>query len=437
MRVVSDDRGFRTVVAARAFAADEVILEEEPCFFFAGPLARAATLGMAALDACGNRAFLEHFAVPARLLEQSTWAACDNPVGPDGGDVVRVVRDMLAAPGAADARDRLALALALVANAHPSGDGTGLFAEGAMFNHCCLSSNVRTRAGSQRVRIWFAARDIAAGEELNACYIDQSSPVLLMETAQRRRFLAATKLFECRCCDCEQSAGLDEGIVCGSCRLPFAAGGACGACGAAASAELREQAWKVFGLICGGSRLEAVPDRDATELLQRTQELFGPHHWAGPALGLALLSRPSLFASIAPHCLPRIAFARDGHRRLARVALSGTAAQLERAVAKESRGDALGALAWLGPLLQQCRDARAFREPREYRECEELLATVDKTLRYAADPAGREACCVACAMAAHGPAHEVVSWGEGEGGWEGLETGEEFEVTEAYDDIIL
>jgi hypothetical protein len=257
--------------------------------------------------------------------------------------------------------------------------------------------------------------------------------VLLMEAAQRRRFLAATKLFDCQCADCE---GAEETHVCASCRLPCAAGSACGACGAAASTELKDQAWKVFGLICG-SGLNAVPDKDAKELLLQTQELFGPHHWAGPALGLALLARPSLFAELAPLCLPRIAFAPDGHRRLARVALAGTAAQLERVVVRETRRDALSALVWLSPLLRQCIASRSFREPREYAECEGLLVIVGKTLLYAADPAGREACCVACAMAAHGAANEAPSWGEGNDAEAEGDDGDDFEVTEAYDDIVL
>ncbi len=441
MEVRVDASGYRHVVAARAFVAGEVILDEEPCFYFAGPLARVATLGVAALDAAEDKSFLRHFAVPQRLLGPLTWREQENPIGPDSDDVVRLVRDVLAAAGGkASVHERLALALALVANAHPCGEGgTGLFEKGAMFDHCCLSGNVRTRSGDGRKRVWFAGRDVAAGEQLNACYIDQSSPVLLMETAQRRRFLAATKLFDCQCSDCTASEGHEEGIVCGTCLLPFLAGKSCGACGAEASVEFSDKAWKVFALICGGSQLGSLPDDHAKELLQHSIALFGPHHWAGHALGLALLTRPTLFAEIAPLCLPQIAFLRDGPRRLARVALGGTAAQLERVVLRESRRDALKGLTWLSGLLRQCRDSRAFRDPREYAECDDLIATVDKTLLYAADPEKREACCVACAMATHGHEQAEAKWGTAAaaGEEEGGEGDEDFEVAEEYDDIIL
>jgi hypothetical protein len=435
MRVVSREDGSRFVVAERSFGFGEEILHEEACFHFAGPLARASILAIPAFEKCADQSFLEHFAVPARLLDCSFEDS--NPIGPDSKDVVRVVKDLLEASGVASRRARVTLALALVANAHPTRSGTGLFRLGAMFEHCCLSGNVRTRTGgSPTSRVWFAGRDIAAGEELEACYIDQSSPVLLTGARHRQRFLAATKLFDCRCRDCRRET--EE--LCSVCQRPFAVGEICGACGASTSvgaSVLRDHEDRLFELLVGG-KLAGLPDEQALELLLRTRERFGPLHWAESALALALMhDRPTVFDSIGPTTVPLVMFRQDGARRLARVALEQTKLQLERVVNPQYRGAALGSLHVLLQLLQRCQTDRAFREEREVVDSAELSKVVAKTLYFAADPSNREACCVACAMAAANKVAVEADWGNDDQAQFVSDEQEDFEVAEDYEDIIL
>jgi hypothetical protein len=211
-----------------------------------------------------------------------------------------------------------------------------------MFNHCCLSGNIRTRFDTDsKKRIWFAGRDIVAGEELNACYIDQSSPVLLMDAKRRRRLLRATKLFECECMDCV-SPLLED--FCGACKRPFAAGSLCGACGAPQDEVLDRHADRLFGLLCG-EQLSALSDKQALEMLEHTTTLFGAFHWAKDALALSLLDRPDVFDAAGVLYVPALLFRRDGVRRLARIALLQSRQQLQRVIDTNYRRVALSSLA--------------------------------------------------------------------------------------------
>ncbi|KAF7997030.1 hypothetical protein HCN44_005307 [Aphidius gifuensis] len=74
----------------------------------------------------------------------------------------------------------------------------GLFPLGALQNHSC-TPNTRHYFTNNNVMITKASRDIKAGEELTMTYTD-----LLWDTSLRRRYLIASKHFECnckRCCD--------------------------------------------------------------------------------------------------------------------------------------------------------------------------------------------------------------------------------------------
>jgi hypothetical protein len=90
--------GGRCVVAGRSLVCGEVVLCEEPCYHFEGPLARASLLAVAAFDQCEDKSFLQHFVVPERLLDAS-FEDGENPVGPDSSDVCRLVRGLLEAQG--------------------------------------------------------------------------------------------------------------------------------------------------------------------------------------------------------------------------------------------------------------------------------------------------------------------------------------------------
>ncbi len=441
MKVLEREDGSRFVVATRRFSTGETILSEEPCFHFCGSLARASLLAVAAFDRCVDQSFLRHFALPSQFRDCS-FAPLPPELQPgrDAAQAGALVAELLSAPGAASSADRIALALALAANAHPTSSGTGLFRKGAMFEHRCLGGNVRTRAAhdSPTRREWFAGRDVQEGEELEACYIDQSSPVLLMGTRLRRRFLAATKLFECRCKDC--AAAQQE--FCRLCKRPFAAGTVCGACKSPCdNASLLDQEDRLFELLVGG-KLGALGDEQSLELLRQTREVFGPLHWAEAALALALMSggdRPRVFDEIASTAVPMILFRRDGARRLARVSLEQTKLQLERVVQPRHRAAALGSLVVLAELLQKCKSDHAFREEQEERECEELIEVVSKTIFFAGDPVNRPACCVACAMAADDKVVDDADWGPPVQDEHRLDDGDEedFEVAEEYDDIVL
>lgn len=87
-------------------------------------------------------------------------------------------------------------------NAYPAGQGKGgLFPLSARINHCC-TPNVHIRwSGDRGVRGVFAARDIAAGEQLLGRYVDAVQPRDDRRSKLQRRFG-----FTCACATCARDA---------------------------------------------------------------------------------------------------------------------------------------------------------------------------------------------------------------------------------------
>lgn len=72
----------------------------------------------------------------------------------------------------------------------------GLYAIGALQNHCCVP-NTRHHFDDQQRLYVSAVLPIAAGEEITMSYTD-----LLWDTSSRRQFLRLTKCFSCNCNRC-------------------------------------------------------------------------------------------------------------------------------------------------------------------------------------------------------------------------------------------
>lgn len=283
MELVESSATGRAFVATRRIARGEVLLDEAPAFRFRGGMQRVdeALREFGKLEAPQRVAILDAFCVPSEYL--TGWADDGAPPSAfpeESAAVAELVTSMLMLDANVPRDERIRLALVLVANAHPCGDDcTGLFPRGAVFNHACVTSNVRTRPGDGDRRIWYAGDDVEAGHELVVSYNDQCSPVLLMGAAQRRHYLLATKLFTCQCRLCVTQL---PRFPCQACQLLFVppGGGPCGACGAAQPSAHWELVvrgeQRLFALLCGGAdKLGAVSDDSALELLDQTKRIFG------------------------------------------------------------------------------------------------------------------------------------------------------------------
>ncbi|CDJ33853.1 uncharacterized protein EMH_0056800 [Eimeria mitis] len=99
-------------------------------------------------------------------------------------------------------------------NAHglPSTGRWGLYPKAAMLNHSC-EPNVTYR-NLEGLLVYFATRDISAGEEISMTYIDQ----LYASASFRSKRLLQTKCFTCKCARCGSMNDKERRILCPSCR---------------------------------------------------------------------------------------------------------------------------------------------------------------------------------------------------------------------------
>lgn len=455
--LVSGETG-RCFVASRDLKKGELLLDEEPCYFFQGNLdARSMEKAVTAFDKGTRPVVLDHFTGGANEWWQSVESYNDerSPLPEEATFISSLVKAALVYEKSVDI---IRLVLILARNSHPcGGGGVGLFRLGAIFNHSCRN-NVRTRPGTGRHRIWYAGEDIAKGTELTASYIDQCHPVLLMDTERRRQYLMATKLFHCVCDRCQDPLSLESCLPCPQCRVQLlpseVAAPHCQVCDSQHSEDslliLRRGLQRLFGLLCGDKKLASLSDNQCTELLSQTVSLYGERHWTCLALSLALLSsRVSLSKSLAPYVTLILSCSEKGARRVSRVVVDCIHHALENATKHESRRDAIAILAQLFNVLRRCIEEEAFASASEMSDAQALLITVQKTLFYAADPSNRPACCTACALAQFQGsdmmtiAEEQQEWGDGTSDNHDQEcccqgqVASDYEICEEYSDIEL
>ena len=289
--------GGRTLVAARAFAAYEVVLSERPLLewregaasFLDTAAAAPADVVTALLDFA--RPALDHAAprVRAQKAAAARWLAARPAGAPDGWTEETVH----------------ALLLVADTNTHSfNGDGDddarlALFALGSKAAHSCAPNcfySSRREAGKLQ---YVAARALAEGEAITFSYLAEE---VATPRAKRRAQLLETKFFVCRCARC---AGRDDcrGLRCGACKAgtllcadadeALATSWACARCGEApaltwlqaqlrAESQLTTRHAALDELLLSGAALRRGPgDMDA--LHKVAAAVLAPTHWLAAA----------------------------------------------------------------------------------------------------------------------------------------------------------
>ena len=188
---VEDGLEGRVLVAARAFAAGDIVLEEVPtlqwrkdapgelvsAFLSASPVDQASILSMATDTEDGSERARERHLLAQELAEIY-----------QGPRVLELIETLLSICDT---------------NAHSFESGLGLFAIACKASHSCdPNCGHSTRiGGSMR---YYAFRPIAEGQQITISYI---SDLWSTSRAERRARLLAEKSFECACCRC---SGPDE-----------------------------------------------------------------------------------------------------------------------------------------------------------------------------------------------------------------------------------
>jgi hypothetical protein len=103
--------------------------------------------------------------------------------------------------------------------------GSGSYPRGSLFNHSCAPNIGFARVG--REIVFFAARDIAAGDRMCINYVD-----LNLSLGERKRELREEYGFDCQCDRCASGSSLEQDIFgwCQSCSSAAKAFGVCSIC---------------------------------------------------------------------------------------------------------------------------------------------------------------------------------------------------------------